>query len=472
MSSRQRPTGGVSPIARKGGECPSFSSSYEEHFKYRCFSPPPTEKKFPCSVIMGDKSILERETTHSAAFGHKGAPSPVSQKERLPVSGGDDRGHKWTTTTSDTFPAHKAEPNRVKVTNKTLSSFSQGHTDNQMRMTTTNTHVLSEEKHKQIPVRVSRTKTKTRSDVPLGQPGMEGMFYSTTYKDIYDHKQQSPAQNRFPSGRYLKDQALEVIPALSRVQMDYTPLKGRRNDLTPEQLQQEKHKQIPVRVSRANTKTRSDVPLGQPGMEGMFYSTTYKDIYDHKQQSPAQNRFPSGRYLKDQALEAIPALSRVQMDYTPLKGRRNDLTPEQLQQEKHNQIPVRVSRANTMTRSDVPLEQPGMEGMFYSTTTSRENYDHKQQRPAQPCHFPSGIYMKDQALEAIPALSRVQMDYTPLKGRRNDLTPEQLQQVKASHISFPYDGHCFTTTHGETYGPKPYSRITFRRSSKISNIPF
>ncbi|KAI4882032.1 hypothetical protein NFI96_012528, partial [Prochilodus magdalenae] len=131
-------------------------------------------------------------------------------------------------------------------------------------------------------------------------------------------------------------------------------------------------------------------------------------------------------------------------------------------EEKHKQVAVHVDGPSLMTKSNVQFGKDGLEKMPFSTTT-QENFAPKPLAPAKLQRFPPGRVLGDQ--EPSPAVSTVQMDYTPPNCGKQDLNPRQLHQIKASHIKLPYNELFFTTTQKEDFVPKPISRVTLDKTT-------
>ncbi|KAG9266700.1 hypothetical protein AMEX_G19347 [Astyanax mexicanus] len=152
--------------------------------------------------------------------------------------------------------------------------------------------------------------------------------------------------------------------------------------------------------------------------------------------------------------------------------RMTDTTNSFFFPEEHtSQFPVHVNGANIRTKSNVQFGRPEMAGIFYSTT-NLENYLQKQLTPVQRHHCPPSQILQYE--DAVPAVSTMHSDYTLLNGRKHDLSPEQLYQIKDSHIRLPQNGIYFTTTHKEAFEPKPISKTSLDNPplQNISHMPF
>ncbi|KAG7327661.1 hypothetical protein KOW79_009267 [Hemibagrus wyckioides] len=126
-------------------------------------------------------------------------------------------------------------------------------------------------------------------------------------------------------------------------------------------------------------------------------------------------------------------------------------------EENHKQLPVRMDNPGLRTKSNVEFGNLRIAGMFYNTTT-QESYTHKHVTQVKPRVYPSGRVLADQ--EPGPAVTTVQSDYVPLNTRRSVLTPEQLYQIKVSHIKPPNSEFYFTTSHKEDFSIKPNSKAS------------
>ncbi|KAJ8408377.1 hypothetical protein AAFF_G00257910 [Aldrovandia affinis] len=131
---------------------------------------------------------------------------------------------------------------------------------------------------------------------------------------------------------------------------------------------------------------------------------------------------------------------------------------------------VRIDGPSAMTRSNVMLGQVGKEGQNYATTASVDYPRRAAVRVLPFIPVPGyGLNIQDSG----PNLTTMKVDYPPVNGRRNKLNPEQLEELKSSHIAVPSKAGYFTTSYEEFYAPKPPSRnVVAVTVQTVSHMPF
>ncbi|XP_062306529.1 stabilizer of axonemal microtubules 5 [Osmerus eperlanus] len=133
----------------------------------------------------------------------------------------------------------------------------------------------------------------------------------------------------------------------------------------------------------------------------------------------------------------------------------------------HRERIPHVSGANLRTKSNIELGRPSLGRLFYTTTT-HDHYPRRGLNRVRPHTHPSGQVLARH--EPGPALTTVQRDFLPQNGRRQELDPRQLQQIKESHIIAPYNQQHFSTTHKEEFGPKSRSKTCLDNHPRHSSL--
>ncbi|XP_062412394.1 stabilizer of axonemal microtubules 5 [Sardina pilchardus] len=155
----------------------------------------------------------------------------------------------------------------------------------------------------------------------------------------------------------------------------------------------------------------------------------------------------------NRALSFVP---RGDVDAERNRARTNDTTYRFFFSEgSHREVPTLVDGASLRTRSNVQFGRPSLGKMFYRTS-SKEDYPRRDGTRAQPSTHPSGRVLS--GLEPEPAVTTVQRDFRPSNGKRQELPPTQLKQIKESHINPPCEEHHFSTTHNEFFPSLPLAR--------------
>ncbi|XP_048108896.1 uncharacterized protein si:dkey-13m1.5 [Alosa alosa] len=132
----------------------------------------------------------------------------------------------------------------------------------------------------------------------------------------------------------------------------------------------------------------------------------------------------------------------------------------------HSEVPTHADRASLRTRSNVQFGRPSFGQMFYGTS-SKEDYPRREGARAQPHTHPSGRVLS--GLEPEPAITTMQRDFRPSNGKRQELPPSQLKQIKESHISPPCEKHHFNTTHNEAFTSFPLSKTSAMNPQRLQH---
>nr|XP_046158747.1 testis-expressed protein 45 isoform X1 [Oncorhynchus gorbuscha]XP_046158757.1 testis-expressed protein 45 isoform X1 [Oncorhynchus gorbuscha]XP_046158764.1 testis-expressed protein 45 isoform X1 [Oncorhynchus gorbuscha]XP_046158775.1 testis-expressed protein 45 isoform X1 [Oncorhynchus gorbuscha] len=228
------------------------------------------------------------------------------------------------------------------------------------------------------------------------------------------------------------------------------------------------------------TKTTQDVSFGHPGNPSPVnvkerLKVNLGDFSENKWTSTMADAFREAKSAPVPLMQMNKTLSSVPRgDTDPGRNRRRMMATTNsffFSEQNHRERPVHVSGANVRTRSNVEFGRPILGGLFYSTA-AQEDYPKRDINRARPHTHPSGHVLTGQ--EPGTASTTVQRDYLPLNSRRQELSPKQLQQIKFSHITAPYNEQHFTTTHKEAFGPKPLSRTCPDNPPRqhISHMPF
>ncbi|XP_019904489.2 uncharacterized protein LOC105026230 isoform X2 [Esox lucius] len=98
-----------------------------------------------------------------------------------------------------------------------------------------------------------------------------------------------------------------------------------------------KHRELPVRLSGANARTRSNVELGRASLAGLFYSTAAQEDYPKREMIRVRPcTHTSGHVLAGQ--EPGPAMTTFQKDFLPLHSRKQEVSPRHIHQIKFSHI--------------------------------------------------------------------------------------------------------------------------------------
>ncbi|KAK3532979.1 hypothetical protein QTP70_006209 [Hemibagrus guttatus] len=267
-----------------------------------------------------------------------------------------------------------------------------------------------------------------------------------------------------------------------------------RDEKLPETTQRESyvsHKVSPV--VRADRKHQDAAPGIIGNKKFSFFSSSYNDAFQYRWSSPlpaTETQFHSSLVMGDKnKIAESETTHSASFHYTGNQRLSALLSNQMLSRiwcptpnpitamyglawaENHKQFPVRMDNPGLRTKSNVEFGSLRIAGMFYSTT-AQESYTHKYVTRVKPRIYPSGRVLGDQ--EPGPAVTTVQSDYVPLNTRRSVLNPEQLHQIKVSHIKPPNSEFYFTTSHKEAFSPKPKSKVCLDNPPRqlISHIQF
>ncbi|CAK6972187.1 uncharacterized protein LOC122989106 isoform X1 [Scomber scombrus] len=115
----------------------------------------------------------------------------------------------------------------------------------------------------------------------------------------------------------------------------------------------------------------------------------------------------------------------------------------------HTQLPVHVTGADMMTKSNVQFSPPRLSGLYYTTTTTEHYFKRDGERPKPATQLPSNILSGP--VEHGVNFSTTDIDFLPKKTCREAPFPSQ----QRSNIRLPLGHQHYSTTHREAYTAKP-----------------
>ncbi|XP_026803746.2 uncharacterized protein si:dkey-13m1.5 [Pangasianodon hypophthalmus] len=371
--------------------------------------------------------IREYETEVASSF----TPHRLSPLSRIPAwtklttnlkMHSDQRYKEFHTTQAESFqhlPMLSAVPRPVHLF--LAASMKQG--DDKLPETTQRASYVS---HKVSPV--VRADRKHQDAAPGITGDRKRSFFSSSYNDAFQYRWSTP-------------------PPTTETQFHSSLVMGDKDKISESETTHSASFHYTGAQSPVLLKKRLHVNLGD--LRDHEWTTTTSEAFNAIK--PEQVHIQLGNVT----LSSIP---RGDTD-TKRNQERSTTTTNRVffSEENHKHFPVRMDNPSLRTKSNVEFGRLSMAGMFYSTT-AQESYPHKYAIRVKPRIYPSGRVLADQ--EPGPAVTTVQSDYVPLNTRRRILNPEQLYQIKASHIRPPNSEFYFTTTHKEAFSLKPKSKVS------------
>ncbi|XP_015741935.1 testis-expressed protein 45 [Coturnix japonica] len=266
---------GCDPIIKEDGQ-PSYHTSHQMQFKGEHSPPAKLSEKHKSRIIFGDPrssgSVSEQKYAYTAPAKREhrfyDKERAVFQIHHTNVQQGDGRT-RFSTTVSEHFPVHNAEPVDIVRRNKNTSSILKSEEDLE-RITTTRSSYPETGRWNFSP---KPDLQKHRSNVCLGDDRSGSSFFSTTQHSDY----QTPHQPQRVTG-YSKKLRESHLP------FDYyneNPISITKATLVPHrQLKQRLFEDIRQQMKRSH--------LVMPWKEQNFFSTEQKDEFTPKDRDIAE----------------------------------------------------------------------------------------------------------------------------------------------------------------------------------------